>query len=619
MCRFYYFSFRIVSFGRTEKNNFNITPIVNPSGIYFHSINNLRVHNSYWRFLTYINITNYNEKYNIIDSMTKQIGESCKLGQTIGAESLRQTCVQYNYQAKNFLSEISNNIEHVMKIIETPIDNYRVKRGLINIVGRLTNVLFGICDDVDAEYFYDKIKELETSKLHVSQLTDTQTQIMRSIISNVNSSMLEMEKVRVNLIDKYNYLTQEVQAKKINIDILNFEAALEEQISLLNLILIQYAFETENLVNIINMAIQGLVHSSVLNTGTFRTQLKDIKTQLPTGEDIPVNLNDSGVSELLRLTTTNIVYIKDLLVFNIEIPLINSYEFILYKTIPLPINLFNNTYVTIVPTIDYIAIDKSRLYYLELNEIELAKCKQTKKALICPYDQQLYHLDKICELMLFRKPDIIPDSCNLRNVNFNFSIWHRLENTNSWIYITNKDTIIVKCKDMSEVEVTNVNGTGILELSNQCEANTGDGTLLIPKRKVTTKVYKDIIPRLNTSFNLQFPVIGKDIISNNLIQPNRSETIIKNNLHKLIEYSSSLESFKPPLTTNDTIIRTNIQFYIILGTVIISMGLLISINLYFKLRKECRKTSSPIEETVEDKIYEKVTKPNHESTLPRIV
>jgi len=48
------------------------------------------------------------------------------------------------------------------------------------------------------------------------------------------------------------------------------------------------------------------------------------------------------------------------------------------------------------------------------------------------------------------------------------------------------------------------------------------------------------------------------------------------------------------------------------------MGLLISINLYFKLRKECHKTSSPIEETVEDKMYEKVTKPNHESTLPRI-
>lgn len=55
------------------------------------------------------------------------------------------------------------------------------------------------------------------------------------------------------------------------------------------------------------------------------------------------------------LTTTNVVFIKDVLVFDIEIPLVHSYEFILYKTIPLPIKLFNNTYVSIVPTTNHIA------------------------------------------------------------------------------------------------------------------------------------------------------------------------------------------------------------------------------------------------------------------------
>lgn len=129
-------------------------------------------------------------------------------------------------------------MEHVMKIIEPPQDNYRKKRSLINIVGRLTNVLFGVCDDVDAKYFYDKIRELEILKLRFSQLTDAQTQIMRSIISNINSSILEMEKVQVNLIDKYNFLGRRVQTEKADIDFLNFESALEEQISLLNLIFI---------------------------------------------------------------------------------------------------------------------------------------------------------------------------------------------------------------------------------------------------------------------------------------------------------------------------------------------------------------------------------------------
>lgn len=550
--------------------------------------------------------------------MIKQIGKSCELGKSLEIQSIEHTCNQYRYQASNFLVEIRNNMEHVMRVIESPKENYRNKRGLINIVGRVANVLFGTCDDVDAEYFYSKIRELEISKSRISRLTETQTQIMQSIISNVNSSLLEMEKAQVNLVDKYNYLVQEMQVEKIHIGILEFETALEEQVSLLNLILTQYAFETENLVSIINMAIQGLVHSSVLDVKTLKDQIKDVKTQLPVGEGIPVNLDNSGVSELLRLTTTNVVCIKDVLIFNMEIPLVNSHEFILYKTIPLPINLFNNTYVAIVPTTHYIAIEKSRLYYIELNEVQLSKCKQITKTLVCPYDQQLHHLDNSCELMIFRKPGVIPDSCNLRNVNFNFSIWHRLENTNSWIYITAKDNIIVKCKDVSEVETVNVNGMGILELSDQCEANTNDGTLLISQRKVITKLYKDIIPQLNVSINYQIPLIdGK--ISDKLMILNNNKSIIKNNLNKLLEYSNSLENLKQLSTDNDSVIKTNTHFYIIVGTVIMSMGLLIVISLYIKFKNECGRIKNSIEETVENKIYEDVTAPNRESPLPRIV
>jgi hypothetical protein len=322
---------------------------------------------------------------------------------------------------------------------------------------------------------------------------------------------------------------------------------------------------------------------------------------------------------LLRLITTNVVYIKDVLVFNMEIPLINSYEFILYKTIPLPINLFNNTYVAIVPTTHYIEIEKSKLYYLEFNEIELSEPKQITKTLVCPYDQKLHHLDKSCELMIFRKPTIIPDSCNLRNVNFNFSIWHRLENTNSWIYIIVKDNIIIKCKDMSEVETVNVNGTGILELSIQCEANTDDGTLLIAQKKVTTKIYKDIIPQLNTSINLQISLTNKNIISNNLILLNDSKSIIKNNLYKLLENSNSLENLKHLSASNDTMIEINTHFYILLGTVTISMGLLIVIGLYFRFKNECCKIERSEEETIINKIYASVNAPNRESPLPRII
>ncbi|KAL4091240.1 hypothetical protein QTP88_025962 [Uroleucon formosanum] len=476
--------------------------------------------------------------------MIKDLEESCEMSKSLEVDSLQQLCTQYSYQAYNFLSEISSNKEHVMKIIDQPKNSYRSKRGLINLVGRVANVLFGVCDDTDAEYFYSKIRDLESSNSRISKSSDAQIQIMQSIISNVNSSLLEINKNEINLTDKYNFLLHEMQTEKAAIGTLNFKTALEERISLLNIILTQYAFETGNLLNIINMALQGFVHSSILDTNTFKNQLKNIKAQLPIGEGIPIDLDNSGISELLRLITTNIVYIENVLIFVIEIPLVNSYEFILYKNIPLPVNIYGNDYVMIAPKSDYIAIDKSRLYYLELSEIQISKCKQMMNMLLCTYDQQLHHLDESCELTVFRKPGILPNSCNLKNVNFNFSIWHRLDNTNSWIYVTIRDNIIIKCKNNSETIVVSINGTGILDLDNQCEANTDDGTLLIAKRKITTKMYKDFIPQLDTSINWKTKLDITNIILNNSIIPNKD---------KHLKNATSFASYTSPNVQNEII------------------------------------------------------------------
>ncbi|KAL4153341.1 hypothetical protein QTP88_001174 [Uroleucon formosanum] len=488
--------------------------------------------------------------------MIKDLEESCEMSKSLEVDSLQQLCTQYSYQAYNFLSEISSNKEHVMKIIDQPKNSYRSKRGLINLVGRVANVLFGVCDDTDAEYFYSKIRDLESSNSRISKSSDAQIQIMQSIISNVNSSLLEINKNEINLADKYNFLLHEMQTEKAAIGTLNFKTALEERISLLNIILTQYAFETGNLLNIINMALQGFVHSSILDTNTFKSQLKDIKAQLPIGEGIPIDLDNSGISELLRLITTNIVYIENVLIFVIEIPLVNSYEFILYKNIPLPVNIYGNDYVMIAPKSDYIAIDKSRLYYLELSEIQISKCKQMMNMLLCTYDQQLHHLDESCELTVFRKPGILPNSCNLKNVNFNFSIWHRLDNTNSWIYVTIRDNIIIKCKNNSETIVVSINGTGILDLDNQCEANTDDGTLLIAKRKITTKMYKDFIPQLDTSINWKTKLDITNIILNNSIIPNKD----LNDKNTILKPTNVMANNKQTILSLETAIKLVPQF-----------------------------------------------------------
>lgn len=87
---------------------------------------------------------------------------------------------------------------------------------------------------------------------------------------------------------------------------------LTERITLLNLILTQFAYETENLVSIVNTVLKCVIHSSLLDVKTLVDQLKDIKVQLPIDLGIPVELSNSGVLELLRIATVNVVHLENI-------------------------------------------------------------------------------------------------------------------------------------------------------------------------------------------------------------------------------------------------------------------------------------------------------------------
>jgi len=54
-------------------------------------------------------------------------------------------------------------------------------------------------------------------------------------------------------------------------------------------------------------------------------------------------------------------------------PLVSSYDFVsYYKSIPLMTKVHNNLYAIMQVNLEYVAIDKSRLYYIELNNYQSA-------------------------------------------------------------------------------------------------------------------------------------------------------------------------------------------------------------------------------------------------------
>jgi hypothetical protein len=435
---------------------------------------------------------------------------------------------------------------------------------------------------------------------------------MQSIVTNVNFSLIELEKKQESLVDGYNHLIHEVQAEKAEIGILKFKTEIAKRIALLNLILTQYGYETSTLVSIVNTALQGSIHSSLLDTKILKHQIKEIKTQLPKGLNIPSVLN-AGISEFLRLASINVVYIQDILVFNLEIPLVSNYDFVLYKLIPLPFKLHNNISVIIEPSSDYIAVDKARLYYIELSNQQLTKCKIITDTRICYHDQPIHYVKESCEMMLFRQPKVLPETCNLRYIKFTISIWHRLEDTNSWLYVIDKGNIIIKCENISDPEILDINGTGIFQLNNQCEANTNDNTILIPKRKIISKIYTDFVPQLNLSFNFLTQFESMETESQLDITLLKENPKIKNNLNNLIENSKSLKELHKQLKgklVEETLNIPRTYMYVIITVLVIGVSIFIII-VYFKLKNIfCKKL------TQVHKVYDEIDLKNINAEIP---
>lgn len=86
----------------------------------------------------------------------------------------------------------------------------------------------------------------------------------------------------------------------MNLGTLQFQSALAERIILFNIILAQYAYETENSVSLVNTALLGFIYSSLLNVNKIS---KVIKYLVPINSGLPINLSELSVSERLFLLT----------------------------------------------------------------------------------------------------------------------------------------------------------------------------------------------------------------------------------------------------------------------------------------------------------------------------
>lgn len=137
-----------------------------------------------------------------------------------------------------------------------------------------------------------------------------------------------------------------------------------------------------------------------------------IKIGLPSGTDLPMELNENNVEEMMPLSDITIYYSNDKVVFVLSVPLVYQHELTLFQLIPKP-NCENNNCLYVKPNHNYLTLTRSKELYSTYDKIDQNLCKYASDFLICPEIYPLHprSVRPICEVILLQDPKEVPDSC----------------------------------------------------------------------------------------------------------------------------------------------------------------------------------------------------------------
>lgn len=487
----------------SESNSFKNEQFTNNPGIYFENISPLFLTVSQWNLVTYYNISDYEQNYAAINLYYINLKHLCDKYQST-YEKLTETCTELqkiNFQTINKINEEHEIVQQYLEIDETNYNTakQRTKRSsYFGGIGKLQRILFGVLTEEEGEIFEDKIKTLEEKQIKTLMIQKEQIKIFKSSLDSVEEITSSYTKIKDTIDININKLNNELKIQKDELKILNIVESILLYNSLYTELLNQYAKDTTLLLNIITNAHKGQVNPQIIKPNELLTQLKDIKTNLPSNLNLPIEINAKSYFDFMKLIDLNIFYVNHLIIFVINIPLTENIPFNLYHIISLPVHVNKNDFVFIQSTHEFIAVEKNKQSYIFFTQNQINKCKTTKQKLICESNMPISNnIKSSCEFQLFTKENNMPENCEIKTVPIFSDLWHQLGNSNRWIYATHKPIeLIVSCQD--EVENIEINKAGILSLNPNCKAFTKNN-IILAKYLGRSNFSKDYVPQFHLS------------------------------------------------------------------------------------------------------------------------
>jgi len=573
------------------QENFNITAFPDHKGFYYESHGMVKTSHIKWDLVTYVDIGILTTKYDKLITQYHEMGTVCKqMIENFGNAEIENICNQFIHQfsttTQPYLYEIQLNRRNAMLSIGQNINNeFRNRRGLGGTFKRLINVLYGAFSKIDTEFIVKQILELTKNKIQDINLVKEKTRVVQAEVMDANHTLQEITEHHQKLENNLQYLQELTRESIVNINKLEFKSKLLEQAFLFEVTLNQYAYETQNLIAIINAALNGKIHTSVITPRKFLQELKEIKVNLPLGNNFPIEVIPESMPNFLKISEIIIFVQDEYLIFSIEIPLVSSKEYNVYRLISLPIVYSTNTLILIEPEIDYLVINNDNEEFFSLTGKQWETCVNLGTYKLCKGGQTFHRRSRSnnCEVALLTHQKI-PETCKIKFVMITTPIWDKLMDSNAWLFYTEPTLVTIKCVEPPQIATIEISGVGRLTTSQDCEIHT-ENSVIFPTSRSNRGIYTDLIPG-----NKKQESLLTESLKNIIPQSIKDTSIIHdfNSLsRKLVEIN------KLQKVTTDSSIIFQMEFHMVLAYILILTVVSVASGLAFKFRNRIIKMYSP--------------------------
>lgn len=141
-------------------------------------------------------------------------------------------------------------------------------------------------------------------------------------------------------------------------------------------------------------------------------------------------------------------------------------------------------YALIQPQFKYLAISEDNVFSIYINDAELNKCIDMQEYIICSNTQTHYVQEtNNCEnKLLINQDNEIPKICDIKMIQINKLILHKLKKENVWLFTTQQPVSINISCDNGEPIQQILNSTGTISLTDPCQTTTKEYELVPTKQ-----------------------------------------------------------------------------------------------------------------------------------------